>query len=339
MSVSAHSDPADVAAVQKAWMQALDTERCDFTQTWEEAGGDSLATLHLLLRIERAFGRKLSFDMMRPQMRVSELAALLRQQPPAPTDTLPLVHLVPGVFGDEPRLARFRQALAGRISFDVVVLPDVREAATILGDMQRTGAFVARDIQARQPTGSILLAGFSFGGCVAFETARELLAAGREIAFLGILDAPFGRAAEGTASTTSQRIGPTTTRFTKRRWLCSWDAGRRAGLSLIRPFGLSAQITAYKSVYLMFRERALQRWSPAVLEVNAWLAVSAQHAPQTLSIWQSLCARLRIVHLPGAHLDIFDAPAAGALIPAFEQAVRTAHAQMRAAVRHRRSRR
>ncbi len=331
MSVSVHSDQARVALVQKAWLQALDTERCDFTKSWEEAGGDSLATLHLMLRIEKAFGCKLTFDMLRPEMHVGDLVGLLRQQPVTPTDGLPLVHLVPGLFGDEPRLAILRQALAGRISFNVVALPDVSQAATILGDTSRTAAPVARAVQERQPTGPIMLAGFSFGGCVAFETARELIAAGREVAFLGLLDPPFGRVAEGTRRTLRQRLGPTTIRYAVGRWASSWDAGRRAALSLIRRFGLSAQIAAERFIYLVFREHAADRWSPSSLDVNTWLAVSAELAPRTLSIWRRLCVRLRVVQLPGAHLDIFHAPAADLLLPAFEGAIRTAHSRMRAA--------
>jgi thioesterase domain-containing protein/acyl carrier protein len=342
--LSASVDPAalGLAVVQNAWMQTLDTEHCDFTQTWEQAGGDSLATLHLLLRLERVFGRKLPFDMMRPEMRASDLAALLLNVPHAPaapttrsalTASLPLVHLMPGLFGDEPRLATFRRALAGRIRFHVVALPEVGAPAVILGDMQRTGALAARDIQARQPTGAILLAGYSFGGCVAMEAARALAAAGRDIALLAILDAPFGRAAEGTTRTVRQCLRPTAIKFSVGRWACSWDAGRRAWLRLVKPLGLSAEIAAKRFVWLVFRERARHRWAPAVLDVDTWLAVSAQQAPKTLSIWQRLCGRLRIVHLPGAHLDIFQPPAIATLIPAFEDAVRTAHARRRSPMR------
>jgi thioesterase domain-containing protein len=40
-----------------------------------------------------------------------------------------------------------------------------------------------------QPRGPYLLAGSSLGGVIAFEMARQLLAQGREVAFLGLLDA------------------------------------------------------------------------------------------------------------------------------------------------------
>jgi acetoacetyl-CoA synthetase len=325
-----NSDEAVLVKLRRAWQESLYTDQCDFTQTWEEAGGDSLATLHLLLRIERAFGLKITFDQMQPQMRINDLANVL-MMPAITVDHLPLVHLLPGFFGDEPRLARFRQALAGRVGFNVIAMPGVRHAATTLRDMARTAAFCAGDIEARQPTGPIMLAGFSFGGCVAFETAQVLVASGRDVALLGLFDAPFGRTADGTRRSFRDRMRPWVVLFAVGAWGCSWDSGRRLVLSIIRRFGPVAEIEANKFVLLMLRERARNRWAPVALDVDTWLAVSAQYAPKTLTIWQRLCTRLRVVNLPGAHLDIFQAPAADRLIPAFEEAVQAAHARIRLA--------
>ena len=325
-------DEAALVKLRKAWKEALNTEQCDFTQTWEEAGGDSLATLHLLLRIERAFGLKVTFDQMQPQMRINDLAAVL-MAPAIAVDHLPLVHLVPGLFGDEPRLARFRQALAGRVGFHVITMQGVCHAATTLRDVVRTASICARDIQVRQPTGPIMLAGFSFGGCVAFETARALLDSGREVALLGLFDAPFGRAADGTRRSIGECLRPWALLYAVGARVCSWDSGRRLVLSIIRRFGPVAEIEANKFVFLILREFARHRWVPVALDVDTWLAVSAQYAPKTLSIWRRLCKRLRVVSLPGAHLDIFQTPAADKLVPAFDEAVQEAHARIRLAQR------
>jgi len=323
-------DEAVLAKVRKAWRESLDLDQCDFTQSWEEAGGDSLATLHLLLRIERAFGIRFTFDQIQPQMRVEELASVL-MTPTTPVDDLPLIHLLPGFYGDEPRLARFRQVLAGRVGFHVIAMPGARHQASTVRDIVRTAAVCARDIEVRQPTGPLMLAGFSFGGCVAFETARALVAAGRDVALLGLFDAPFGRTADGSRRSFRDRMRPWAVLFAVGAWGCTWDTGRRLALSIVRRFGPVAEIRANKFVLLMLREFARHRWAPAALDVDTWLAVSAQYAPKTLTIWQRLCTRLRVVNLPGAHLDIFQAPAADRLIPAFEQAVQAAHARIRLA--------
>jgi thioesterase domain-containing protein/acyl carrier protein len=327
-------DLAVLAKVQKAWLQALGVEQCDFTKSWEHAGGDSLATLHLMLRIERAFGCKLSYDMLQPDMRVHELAALLLRtpaEPAEPAETLPLVHLLPSLFGDEPRLAKFRQALAGRIRFNIVAPPDAMQPAAILRDIRRIAALAARDIEAHQPNGAIMLAGYSFGACVAYEAAQALMAAGRDVTLLAILDGPFGRAAVGM--TITMRHWPKEIKHALALWGCSWDAGRRAMLLLLQRLGVSAEIAAKRSVYLAFRKQAVNRWSPAPIGVETLLAVSEELGPRTLAIWQRMCARLRVVHLPGDHVDIFNAPASDRLVPVFEEAVRAAHAGTRSSRR------
>ncbi len=53
----------------------------------------------------------------------------------------------------------------------------------------RMAARYAREIRAIQPAGAILLGGWSLGGIIAFETARQLAAAGEDIALLAIIDA------------------------------------------------------------------------------------------------------------------------------------------------------
>jgi acetoacetyl-CoA synthetase len=325
-------DEAVLVKVRKAWKESLDIDQCDFSQTWEEAGGDSLATLHLLLRMERAFGLKINFDRMQPQMRVNDLATVL-MTPAIAVENLPLVHLLPGFFGDEPRLARLRQALAGRVGFHVIAMPGARHAASTLRDMVRTAVFCARDIEARQPTGPIMLAGFSFGGCVAFETARALVASGREVALLGLFDAPLGRTADGTRRSLRERLRPWALLYAVGARICSWDSGRRLVLSIVRRFGPVAEIKANKFVFLILREFARHRWAPVAIDVDTWLAVSAQYAPKTLSIWRRLCPRLRVVKLPGAHLEIFQAAAGDKLIPAFDKAVQETHARIRLPVR------
>ena len=45
-----------------------------------------------------------------------------------------------------------------------------------------------REIKARQPNGPYCLCGYSFGGLVAFEIARQLSESGNEVGFVGLFD-------------------------------------------------------------------------------------------------------------------------------------------------------
>lgn len=49
-------------------------------------------------------------------------------------------------------------------------------------------AFLLRHLRANQPEGPYWLAGYSFGGICAYEMARQLLDAGEEVAFVGVVD-------------------------------------------------------------------------------------------------------------------------------------------------------
>ncbi|QNM94650.1 thioesterase domain-containing protein [Chitinimonas koreensis] len=72
-----------------------------------------------------------------------------------------------------------------------------RRQAEPAGSIEATAAALARAIAARQPDGPIRLAGHSYGAALAFETACQLGAAGREVSALVLLDSavPDGGAA------------------------------------------------------------------------------------------------------------------------------------------------
>jgi thioesterase domain-containing protein/acyl carrier protein len=317
--------PSLHAQVTEVWQQVLKLKQFDPAQSWQDAGGDSLGILQLLLKIERRCGCVLSFDMINPAMRVGELVALIEQGPRARTGALPIVHLLPGFYGDEPSLANFRRALHGRINFNVLEIADLNEPAAVLEDMHQIGRIAALAIERRQPTGPIVLAGYSFGGSVAYEAARSLINSGREVALLGIFDTKFGVAATGLARTSAQ------SRAWKRRSMLrsalSWNLGRASMLSALNRLPWSLEFRIRRYLLRLFRENTLHSWSPSPLDVETFLAVSEEYQAKTLGIWRWLCPRLCVVRLPGEHLDIFEAPAATLLIPAFEDHVRRANAK------------
>ena len=313
--------------VTEVWQQVLKIEQYDPAQSWQDAGGDSLGILQLLLKIERRCGCALSFDMINPEIRVGELVALIEQGPRSQGVALPIVHLLPGFYGDEPILASFRRALNGRVTFSLVDIAALHEPAAVLRDMHQIGRVAARAIEYRQPSGPIVLAGYSFGGSVAYEAARSLINSGRQVALLGILDTKFGVAATGIARTLAQ------SRRWKRRSMLrsalSWDFARASILWAVNRLPWSFEYRIRRYLLRLFLEDTLHSWSPSPLDVETFLAVSEEYEAKTLPIWRRLSHRLCVVRLPGEHVHIFQAPAAGLLIPAFENSVRTASAKIK----------
>jgi thioesterase domain-containing protein len=191
-----------------------------------------------------------------------------------------------------------------------------------------------RDVQ---PEGPYLLGGRSSGGCIAFEMACQLKAAGEEVALLALLDAypagyfkllPRGNSFAGRLQRQLQRA--------------------RAHLHNLRQFGVKGKLTylatklkyapdklkhkAYARAYKLYRR--IGRPLPPVLQNIEELTFMAcrEYVPQrydgratlfsasdlTASYdvedgWRQLVAELHIHQIPGNHLDIIKEPHVHAL--------------------------
>ncbi|HYU35670.1 MAG TPA: AMP-binding protein, partial [Thermoanaerobaculia bacterium] len=179
----------------RLWEEVLGTAPVGVTDDFFELGGYSLLGATLLARIESDFGRTLSLAALFQRPTVEDLAHLLRAG---------------GGAGDEPALLRLQEggarpplflihAAGGRAlaylelaralgpDWPVSGLQDVEPP-----DAPRTLAGMAeeylRHVRKAHPAGPYLLAGWSFGGRVAFEMARQLAVAGEEVAFVGMID-------------------------------------------------------------------------------------------------------------------------------------------------------
>ena len=341
-------------AVKRAWTQTLPRASYGPTIEWAEAGADSLDTLHLSLRLETYLGRKVPFDLITPDMTPWSLTRQLLNEPATHNDSeRPPIFLIPGLFGDEPIFADFRRSLSQQFLLQTLELPDLGCPASLLSDMAATGHFAATEIARRLPQGNILLAGYSFGGCVAFEATALLVAQGRQVVFLGLLDpgAPNGvddsRVNQPKQQATSWRQYLLHWRLMFKQllpnededmfgyidWvvlavlvrLKAFDCGRRRILSArhwISPEGL---VRRRKYLLKRLRLTALKRWRPLPLAAPTLLVMSEQsYMSGSSHLWPRFCSNLNIVRLPGRHLEIFEPQALERLTPAFVEAVKAA---------------
>lgn len=310
---------ATPALVERAWCDALGVAEAG-PLTWEESGGDSLATLHLLMLLERALGRRLSFDLIEPDVTVVQLAAFLvapARAVEAAGNDAPTVFLFPGMLGDEPRLGRFRRSFAGRVQFELVEHPQVTQPRAVLCDIAATARIAAARIDERQPGGPLRLAGYSYGGSVAFEAARQLQASGREIAFLGIIDTALDAEARPFLERPRRMV---------LRLLGRSDAGRRSLFHLLARLNLNPWWTVAARTRLLsnYRHGSVARWRPSPVSVPSLLVASDQFGEVITDRWLRLCPGIRVLRIASEHLTLFDREALGVLTPAFEAALRTA---------------
>lgn len=186
--------PSEVSlAVEAAWSAVVGRASFLEGRAFDESGGDSLKGLQIILHLEEKLKIKLNFDLFEPGITpgglTNKVAAALAPEVDADDDR-PLVFLCLPLGGDWQRLADFRRALSSSIKFKVLDYPGLEsplgKGATLRAMLDHAEA----ELQAAAPEGPLRICGHSAGGCIAFELAKRLSAQGRDVAFLGLLDAP-----------------------------------------------------------------------------------------------------------------------------------------------------
>ncbi len=190
------------------WGEVLGISELRVTDSFFEQGGYSLLALRLYGRIEQEFGVRLPLPTLFQAPTLEALAEIITQNSaPKVLSDEPLSTLVPlktpaGTGTLKPPLycvhpdhglVLFYQALAGRLPPDQPVYGlqsvgvDTEEAP--LTSLEEMAARYLRDIKKFQPDGPYHLGGYSLGGVVAAEMARQLHASGEQVGLLALFDA------------------------------------------------------------------------------------------------------------------------------------------------------
>jgi thioesterase domain-containing protein/acyl carrier protein len=178
--------------VAALWADLLAMSVTDVNSDFFDMGGHSLLAARLIADIQRAFGVALSLPTFLDHGRtVAELAELLDAESPARTDELtsgPPLHFIFAGLSSAMSL-RFFTAQWGAAQPVHALIPEqpcgrFDRSVTI----EQHASQVLSTIRNRQPDGPLALVGYSIGGLVAYEVARQAVDAGQQVEWLGILD-------------------------------------------------------------------------------------------------------------------------------------------------------
>jgi thioesterase domain-containing protein/acyl carrier protein len=325
--------------VQQVWISILGT--ADAGGRWDEAGGDSLKLLRCVMDLEELTGRELNMEAFTVDMSAADMIHVLA------TDALPerrqrdaelLPHLVmlPGSMGYGPSLAAFGAQLSKVAHVIPIRYPDLTTTLTGSGSVDAMAALAMEQIKAAQPRGDIRLIGYSLGGGVAFEVATRLIAEGRSVKFLGILDTNIGPRKHNyreTLSRTLQRVR--SHRVTIYRMLCRAISKCVARLGWQVPFCrlLDSRIWTRLSgtrfilrleLEEILRMQAFDRWRAAskpCLPITGTIFACNRRSSQVHLGWDSLFAQLDVIPIAGGHLDLVVEPHLAVNLPVVQRAV------------------
>ncbi|WP_433465181.1 SDR family NAD(P)-dependent oxidoreductase [Spirillospora sp. CA-128828] len=197
--------------------------------------------------------------------------------------------------------------------------------------VEERAARYVRHLVEEQPAGAFRLGGWSFGGVLAYETARQLAAAGREVEFVALFDAGLPLAVDDESDTLARRFSAFADYINETygldvtltyEELSGLDEQSQFALVMERaaplvdhipPAALTHQLTSHQDTRSLEAYRPEPYGGRVILyhapEETPWAVRDARYALDGTNGFGALCSDLEIVTIPGAHhLNLLDPP-------------------------------
>ena len=180
------------------WETLMDIHPIGIKDDFFDLGGHSLLALRLIAEVEQTLGIRIPFPALVQTRTIENLSKLIHDKE-AMTNWSHLVALQP--LGTKPPFfcippsavtVMIFKDLAKHLDKDRpfygLEYSGMEDETEVHDDIHEMASFNLERIRAVQPNGPYYLGGMCFGGLVAYEMAKQLLASGQEVAFLGIFD-------------------------------------------------------------------------------------------------------------------------------------------------------
>jgi amino acid adenylation domain-containing protein len=200
------------------WEDLLQKSGIGIRDNFFELGGDSLLTLKLFARIKKQFDKTLPMALLYTESTIEQIAKNIEthQNRRAVASLIPLqaegqgspLIVMPSLFGELMFAKPMIDALGGKIPVLGLQPNLVMEHEDCFKDFRRTAFEYTKTIRNQYPDGPYSLLGYSYGGLLAFEVARQLRLQNQQIKLLAIIDTgPEERVKMDSATATLFHIG------------------------------------------------------------------------------------------------------------------------------------
>ena len=337
---SALATPRDVLELQllQIWKDVLHREQIGLRDNFFDLGGHSLLAVRLINNIERVLGQKIPLSILFQGATIEQLAANIRQRADKITEDL-LVSIQPE--GSQPPLFLVHSA-SGNVMSYVALSRQLGTEQPVYGlqsrgldpDRQPTASVedmaseYLQELVAVQPEGPYHLGGWSMGGVIAFEMARQLAAQGKNVAPLVLIDSAIqtGRVETNGWDDTSLLL-----LLARHHGLFLNDADET--FADLRSLSFNEQLEHFhekaassnliprdiglpqlRNLFELFKVNvhAAEHYRPAKSELQVILLQAADKFPdraaEILSGWQNVSEVIEVHSLPGDHYSILTGP-------------------------------
>lgn len=183
--------------ISDIWSAVLGLENINIKDDFFELGGHSLLAVKVMSSIEKETGKRLPLALLFENATIQKLAIKLQSDeeeewdvlvPIKTTGTKPPLYLIHG--GGLNIL--FYKPIIKHLAADQPIYGlqavGLSKEAPLLHSIEEIAAVYIADILKVNPDGPYYLAGYSFGGLIAFEMAKQLIEMGKTVKFVGIVD-------------------------------------------------------------------------------------------------------------------------------------------------------
>lgn len=182
----------------KIWCDLLGLKQVGIHENFFDLGGHSLLAVRLFARIESSLGRKLPLAVLFQHGTISHIAKLLANSSP-PTE---VATAIPLQIGEEGGTLFLLPSITGEALFSKAMIDVLGKRFSVIGiqpalvpqntehfrDFRTTARHYVNALRSYQPHGPYALAGFSYGGMMAFEVACLLVEVGEKVNLLAVID-------------------------------------------------------------------------------------------------------------------------------------------------------
>ena len=226
------------------WEQVLAKRPISVHDNFFELGGHSLSAVRLMQRVEKEFGRKLLLTALLQAPTIEQLTAAVQEDasaahssviPMQPLGSKPPFFFVHGLGGTVMRFRDLVRYFAPDQPFYGLQAQGLDGSQPVLKTVEEMARVYLADMRAVQPQGPYFLGGYSFGGYVAIEMARTLVAEGHEIGVLALLDTYAGGAQSMVGRFLSLSFSQKMAYVKKRAKRYRWGVKRRVQFLFLPP--------------------------------------------------------------------------------------------------------